>query len=74
MQFGKQIAFRLEKTLLKYREKYSELTGKMQITLKGNEKMKAILQQLQDKHARRIQEMKEVDIFCINIHIFLKFF
>uniref|UniRef100_F7AFQ9 Uncharacterized protein n=2 Tax=Ciona intestinalis TaxID=7719 RepID=F7AFQ9_CIOIN len=51
--------FRLEKTLHKYREKYSEMVRNFQTTLKDNEKMKVVMQQMQDKNMRRIQEMKE---------------
>jgi len=53
-------SFRLEKTLLKYREKFSEVAGRLQGTTKENEKMKAAIQQSQDKFTRKIREMQEV--------------
>ena len=58
-----KLLFRLEKTLHKYRERYSELMDKLKSSLKENEKMKISLQQTQEKHDRRILEMKEVRKF-----------
>merc|ERR1739838_314685 len=51
--------FRMEKTLQKYRTKYSELMSRFQGSLKEQEKLKIELHQSNDKSTRRINDIND---------------